>query len=232
MFEKFTERGRKIMSLARQEAQICNSECIGTEHILLGILVEGCGVAARILKKLGVTTQDVHSQVKQVVPPSTSPVVHLGQVPFSPRVKRVLEMAEEEAVTQNTGTIGTGEILVGLMRETEGVAAQILKNLKVNFDQVYHEVREIQKGEFPDNDLKDALSVSKPSDNGVKMTVRILREKQATSKATDITIVMNGRYYEEVGCVQVSGVRSDKAFSTAKAIAEEAESDCYIVEFH
>lgn len=229
MFEKFTERARKVMTLARHESQRLNSEYIGTEHILLGILVEGGGVAARILRKMDITTDAVYPEIAKLVRPSTAPVVHLGQIPLSPRTKRVLELAEEEAVSKHLGTVGTGEILIGLLREVDGVAAQILKRLRVDYDRVCAEVRRIQEQEVPD--LKEALSASQPSSDGVKMVVRILGEKKTTSKATPVTIVMNGRYYEEVSCIQISGVRQDKTFSTAMAIAAEAGAECYIVEF-
>ena len=87
MFEKFTERARKVMSLARQEAQRLNSEFIGTEHILLGIIQEGGGVAAKVLKNLNVDLKRIRTEIEKLITPSTSPTVTLGQLPFSPRAK-------------------------------------------------------------------------------------------------------------------------------------------------
>src|SRR4026207_42352 len=93
MFEKFTERARKVMGLARQEAQRPTSEFIGTEHILLGIIQEGGGVAAKVLKNLQVDLKRIRQEIEKLITPSTSPTVTLGQLPFSPRPHRLLQHA-------------------------------------------------------------------------------------------------------------------------------------------
>ena len=113
MFEKFTERARKVMSLARQEAQRLNSEFIGTEHILLGIIQEGGGVAAKVLKNLNVDLKRIRQEIEKLITPSTSPTVTLGQLPFSPRAKRVIELAGEAASSLGHDVIGTEHLLLG-----------------------------------------------------------------------------------------------------------------------
>jgi ATP-dependent Clp protease ATP-binding subunit ClpC len=143
MFEKFTERARKVMSLARQEAQRLNSEFIGTEHILLGIIQEGGGVAAKVLKNLNVDLKRIRQEIEKLITPSTSPTVTLGQLPFSPRAKRVIELAGEAASQLGHDVIGTEHLLLGLLKENEGIAAQVLTNLGLKLDEVRDMVLEV-----------------------------------------------------------------------------------------
>jgi ATP-dependent Clp protease ATP-binding subunit ClpC len=127
MFEKFTERSRTVMQRARAEAQLANSEFIGTEHLLLGILDEGGGVAAKILKSLNLAKAEVLKEVQKRITPPTNPPITLGQLPFSPRSKRVIELAGECADGYGHEVIGTEHILIGLVKENEGIAADVLK---------------------------------------------------------------------------------------------------------
>jgi ATP-dependent Clp protease ATP-binding subunit ClpA len=143
MFERFTERARKVMSLARQEAQRLNSEFIGTEHILLGIIQEGGGVAAKVLKLLKVDVKQTIQEVEKLITPSTSPTVTLGQLPFSPRAKRVFELAGEVMSQLGNDVIGTEHLLLGLLKENEGIAAQVLINMGLKLDQVRDATLEI-----------------------------------------------------------------------------------------
>ncbi len=143
MFEKFTERARKVMSLARQEAQRLNSEFIGTEHILLGIIQEGGGVAAKVLKNLNVDLKRIRQEIERLISPATSPTVTLGQLPFSPRAKRVIELAGEAATQLGHDVIGTEHLLLGLLKENEGIAAQVLTNLGLKLDEVRDMVLEV-----------------------------------------------------------------------------------------
>ncbi|MBI2930915.1 MAG: AAA family ATPase, partial [Planctomycetes bacterium] len=143
MFEKFTERARKVMSLARQEAQRLNSEFIGTEHILLGIIQEGGGVAAKVLKNLNVDLKRIRQEIEKLITPSSSPTVTLGQLPFSPRAKRVIELAGEAASQLGHDVIGTEHLLLGLLKENEGIAAQVLTNLGLKLDEVRDMVLEV-----------------------------------------------------------------------------------------
>jgi ATP-dependent Clp protease ATP-binding subunit ClpC len=134
MFEKFTERARKVMSLSRQESQRRNADFIGTEHILLGIVKEGAGVAVKVFKNLGITEEAIVKEVEAIVTPSTSPTATLGQLPFSPRSKRVIELAGEAASQLGSDVIGTEHLLLGLIKENEGIAAQVLTNLGMKLD--------------------------------------------------------------------------------------------------
>src|SRR6516165_4232580 len=158
MFEKFTERARKVMSLARQEAQRLNSEFIGTEHILLGIIQEGGGVAAKVLKNLNVDLKRIRQEIEKLITPSTAPTVTLGQLPFSPRAKRVIELAGEAASQLGHDVIGTEHLLLGLLKENEGIAAQVLTNLGLKLDEVRDMVLEVLGADVGQQDVDDKLS--------------------------------------------------------------------------
>ncbi len=139
MFERFTDRARKVMALANQEAQRFNHEYIGTEHILLGLVKEGSGVGANVLKNLGVDLRKVRLEVEKLVK-SGPEMVTMGKLPQTPRAKRVIEYAIEEARTLNHNYVGTEHLLLGLLREQDGVAAQVLMNLGLKLDDVREEV--------------------------------------------------------------------------------------------
>jgi len=162
MFEKFTERARKVMSLARQEAQRLNSEFIGTEHILLGIIQEGGGVAAKVLKNLNVDLKRIRQEIERLISPATSPTVTLGQLPFSPRAKRVIELAGEAATQLGHDVIGTEHLLLGLLKENEGIAAQVLTNLGLKLDEVRDMVLEVL-GADAQTDMEDKIGGQKGS---------------------------------------------------------------------
>jgi ATP-dependent Clp protease ATP-binding subunit ClpC len=139
MFERFTDRARKVMALANQEAQRFNHEWIGTEHILLGLVKEGSGVGANVLKNLDVDIKKLRLEVEKLVK-SGPDMVTMGKLPHTPRAKKVIEYAIEEARSLNHNYIGTEHILLGLLRETEGVAAQVLMNLGLKLEDVRQEV--------------------------------------------------------------------------------------------
>lgn len=139
MYERFTDRARKVMQLANQEAQRFNHEYIGTEHILLGLVKEGSGVAANVLKNLDVDLRKIRIEVEKIV--QTGPdMVTMGKLPQTPRAKKVIEYAMEEARNLNHNYVGTEHLLLGLLREQEGVAAQVLMNLGMKLDDVRDEV--------------------------------------------------------------------------------------------
>ncbi|HHT9133164.1 MAG TPA: Clp protease N-terminal domain-containing protein, partial [Candidatus Tripitaka californicus] len=139
MFDKFTDRARKVMALAREEARRYNHEYIGTEHILLGLVKEGSGVAATVLQNLDIELKKIRMEIEKIV--QTGPdLVSVGQLPFTPKVKKVLEYAMEEAKNLGHNYIGTEHLLLGLLREQEGVAAQVLLNLGVKLEDVREEV--------------------------------------------------------------------------------------------
>ncbi len=139
MFERFTDRARKVMALANQEAQRFNHEYIGTEHILLGLVKEGSGVGANVLKNLEVDLRKVRLEVEKLVK-SGPDMVTMGKLPQTPRAKKVIEYGIEEARQLNHNYVGTEHLLLGLLREQDGVAAQVLMNLGLKLDEVREEV--------------------------------------------------------------------------------------------
>ena len=139
MYERFTDRARKVMQLANQEAQRFNHEYIGTEHILLGLIKEGSGVAANVLKNLDVDLRKIRLEVEKLVQ-SGPDMVTMGKLPQTPRAKKVIEYSMEEARNLNHNYVGTEHVLLGLLREQEGVAAQVLMNLGLKLEEVREEV--------------------------------------------------------------------------------------------
>ena len=144
MFERFTDRARRVIILAQDEARLLNHTYIGTEHLLLGLISEGEGVAAKALESLGVSLESVRSQVEeQIGAGSTSPT---GYIPFTPRAKKVLELSLREALQLGHNYIGTEHILLGLIREGEGVAAQVLQKLGADLSRVRQQVIQLLSG--------------------------------------------------------------------------------------
>jgi ATP-dependent Clp protease ATP-binding subunit ClpC len=139
MYERFTDRARKVMQLANQEAQRFNHEYVGTEHVLLGLVKEGSGVAANVLKNLDVDLRKIRVEVEKIVQ-SGPDMVTMGKLPQTPRAKKVIEYAIEEARNLNHNYVGTEHLLLGLLREQEGVAAQVLMNLGLKLEEVREEV--------------------------------------------------------------------------------------------
>ena len=139
MFERLTDRARKVMALANQEAQRFNHEYIGTEHILLGLVKEGSGVGANVLKHLEIDLRKVRLEVEKLVK-SGPEMVTMGKLPQTPRAKKVIEYAIEEARSLNHNYVGTEHLLLGLLREQDGVAAQVLMNLGLKLEDVREEV--------------------------------------------------------------------------------------------
>ncbi len=139
MYERFTDRARKVMQLANQEAQRFNHEYIGTEHVLLGLIKEGSGVAANVLKNLDIDLRKIRLEVEKLVQ-SGPDMVTMGKLPQTPRAKKVIEYSMEEARNLNHNYVGTEHILLGLLREQEGVAAQVLMNLGLKLEDVREEV--------------------------------------------------------------------------------------------
>jgi ATP-dependent Clp protease ATP-binding subunit ClpC len=142
MFERFTDRARKVMALANQEAQRFNHEYVGTEHILLGLVKEGQGVAANVLHNLQVDLKKIRLEVEKIVKSGPN-MVTMGKLPQTPRAKKVIEFAIEEARNLGHNYVGTEHLLLGLLREHDGVAAQVLMNLGLKLDDVRAEVLNI-----------------------------------------------------------------------------------------
>ncbi|MFQ5653231.1 MAG: ATP-dependent Clp protease ATP-binding subunit [Planctomycetota bacterium] len=142
MFDRFTDRARKVMALARKEAQRFNHDFIGTEHILLGLVQEGSGVAANVLKNLDIDSNKIRAEIEKHVQSGPS-MVTMGQLPFTPRAKKVLELSQEEANELGHNYIGTEHLLLGLIRENDGVAAQVMMDLGIKLEDVRNEVLEL-----------------------------------------------------------------------------------------
>ena len=148
MFDRFTERARKVMSLARLEAQRFYHDYVGTEHILLALVKEGTGVASVVLKKMGVELKEIRNEIERTVERGPQPVSASQQLPYTPRAKKVLELALEEARSLGHHYIGTEHLLLGLLREHDGYAAQALMNLGLKLDDVRGEVHNFLGSEF------------------------------------------------------------------------------------
>ncbi len=163
MFERFTDRARKVMALANQEAQRFNHEYVGTEHVLLGLVKEGQGVAANVLHNLSVDLKKIRLEVEKIVK-SGPAMVTMGKLPQTPRAKKVIEFAIEEARNLGHNYVGTEHLLLGLLREHDGVAAQVLMNLGLKLDDVRSEVLNIlgasmeAEGEVADGETRRGKS--------------------------------------------------------------------------
>ena len=144
MFERFTDRARRVVVLAQEEARMLNHNYIGTEHILLGLIHEGEGVAAKALEALGISLEAVRSQVEEII--GQGQQAPSGHIPFTPRAKKVLELSLREALQLGHNYIGTEHILLGLIREGEGVAAQVLVKLGADLNRVRTQVISLLSG--------------------------------------------------------------------------------------
>jgi ATP-dependent Clp protease ATP-binding subunit ClpC len=144
MFERFTDRARRVVVLAQEEARLLNHNYIGTEHLLLGLIHEGEGLAAKALESLGVTLEGVRSQVEDMIGVGTA--TPQGHIPFTPRAKKVLELSLREALQLGHNYIGTEHILLGLLREGEGVAAQVLMKIGLDMQKIRQTVLQAMQG--------------------------------------------------------------------------------------
>ena len=172
MYERFTDRARKVMQLANQEAQRFNHEYIGTEHLLLGLIKEGSGVAANVLMNLEVDLRKIRLEVEKLVQ-SGPEMVTMGKLPQTPRAKKVIEYSMEEARNLNHNYVGTEHVLLGLLREQEGVAAQVLMNLGLKLEEVREEVLNLlghglENDEVADRGGRDTGGSESPSGKGGK----------------------------------------------------------------
>lgn len=157
MFERFTDRARRVVVLAQEEARMLNHSYIGTEHLLLGLIHEGEGIAARALESLGVTLTAVREQVQDII--GSGQQAPSGHIPFTPRAKKVLELSMREAIQLNHGYIGTEHILLGMVRANEGVANQVLTNLGADQARIRQTVTDMISGYPSAGDNKEAAGV-------------------------------------------------------------------------
>jgi ATP-dependent Clp protease ATP-binding subunit ClpA len=144
MFERFTDRARRVVVLAQEEARMLNRNYVGTEHLLLGLIHEGKGVAARALESLGISLEAVRQQVEEIIGQGQDTLS--GHIPFTPRAKKVLELSHREALQLGHNYIGTEHILLGLIGEGEGVAAQVLVKLGADLNRVRQRVIQLLHG--------------------------------------------------------------------------------------
>ena len=160
MFERFTDRARRVVVLAQEEARMLNHNYIGTEHILLGLIHEGEGVAAKALESLGISLDAVRQQVEEII--GQGQQAPSGHIPFTPRAKKVLELSLREALQLGHNYIGTEHILLGLIREGEGVAAQVLVKLGADLNKVRQQVIQLLNG-YQSKEPAGAAAESTPS---------------------------------------------------------------------
>jgi len=156
MFERFTERARRVVVLAQEEARMLDHNYIGTEHILLGLIHEGDGVAARVIGSMGLTLEAARDQVEQMI--GRGSAAPSGHIPFTPRAKKVLELSLREALELNNTYIGTEHILLGLIREGHGVGAQILERLAGPLPTVRERVIEVAGSEPQEADSDEPMA--------------------------------------------------------------------------
>jgi ATP-dependent Clp protease ATP-binding subunit ClpA len=164
MFERFTDRSRRVVVLAGEEARMLNHDYIGTEHLLLGLIHEGEGVAAKALESLGIGLEAVRQQVEEII--GQGQQAPSGHIPFTPRTKKVLELALREATQLGHNYIGTEHILLGLIREAEGVAAQVLVRLGADLHRVRRQVILLVHG-YQGKEPQTAQAESRPGLLGV-----------------------------------------------------------------
>jgi ATP-dependent Clp protease ATP-binding subunit ClpC len=162
MFERFSDRARRVIVLAQQEARLLDHNYIGTEHILLGLIREGDGVAAMALESLGINLTAMRQAVEDVIGRGTKPLPETGHIPFTPRSKKVLELALREALQLSSDYIGTEHILLALIREGDGVAAHVLRDSGVDFNRARQQVIEMLHGQR----AEDAPRLSGPLAGG------------------------------------------------------------------
>ena len=189
MFERFTDRARRVVVLAQEEARLLNHNYIGTEHILLGLIHEGEGVAAKALESLGISLEAVRAQVEEIIGQGQS--APTGHIPFTPRAKKVLELSLREAKQLGHDYIGTEHILLGLIREGEGVAAQVLVKLGADLSRVRQQVIQVLAGGEAAVEQADAptrlVRMTVPADlrQAEEQLGQVRREKQAAIDAED-----------------------------------------------
>jgi len=197
MFERFTERARRTVVLAQEEARMLEHNYIGTEHILLGLIHEGEGVAARALESLGISHEAVRRQVEEII--GRGQHASSGHIPFTPRAKKVLELSLREALQLGHTYIGTEHILLGLIREGDGVAAQVLVRLGADLNRTRQRVIEVLTGRGFEADVIRAGRGEDPlADRLASIATRLaaierrLRESPAPGSAADLGWLLYG----------------------------------------
>ncbi|WP_120005599.1 ATP-dependent Clp protease ATP-binding subunit [Nesterenkonia muleiensis] len=210
MFERFTDRARRVVVLAQEEARMLNHNYIGTEHILLGLIHEGEGVAAKALESLDINLQGVREKVQEKIGPGQN--APSGHIPFTPRAKKVLELSLREALQLGHNYIGTEHILLGLIREGEGVAAQVLVEMNADLNKVRQQVIQLLSGySGGDQQEKAGAGVGQGSSGGTPSGSVVLdqfgRNLTAAAREAQLDPVV-GRDYERERVMQVLSRRT------------------------
>jgi ATP-dependent Clp protease ATP-binding subunit ClpC len=185
MFERFTDRARRVVVLAQEEARMLNHNYIGTEHILLGLIHEGEGVAAKALESMNISLEAVRNQVTEII--GRGQTAPAGHIPFTPRAKKVLELSLREALQLGHNYIGTEHILLGLIREGEGVAAQVLQKLSADLNRVRQQVIQLLSGYSGSEGGKAGAGVGEGSSGGAREGSTVLDQfgRNLTQAARD-----------------------------------------------
>ncbi len=181
MFQRFTDRARRVVVLAQEEARLLRHTYVGTEHLLLGLLHEGEGVAAQALASLGISLADVRGQVEEIIGHGRNPVS--GHIPFTPRTKKVLELSLREALALGHHYIGTEHLLLAMLREGQGVAAQVLTRLGTDHAQVRERVLALLTGECEQQDLQGQLA---DLVDAAERLTQVRQQKEAAFDAGDL----------------------------------------------
>jgi ATP-dependent Clp protease ATP-binding subunit ClpA len=188
MFERFTDRARRVVVLAQEEARLLNHNYVGTEHLLLGLIHEGEGVAAMALESLGISLQAVRAEVEEII--GRGQRTPSGHIPFTPRAKKVLELSLREAKQLGHNYIGTEHILLGLIREGEGVAAQVLVKLAADLSRAREQVIGLLSGDAGTEEAAARtrlVRLTVPDDllEAQEQFAQVRREKEAAINAED-----------------------------------------------
>jgi ATP-dependent Clp protease ATP-binding subunit ClpA len=188
MFERFTDRARRVVVLAQEEARLLNHNYIGTEHLLLGLISEGQGVAAKALESLGISLEAVRAQVEEII--GQGQQAPTGHIPFTPRAKKVLELSLREAKQLGHNYIGTEHILLGLIREGEGVAAHVLVKLGADLSRARGQVIGLLSGDAGTEEAAARtrlVRMTVPDDllEAQEQFAQVRREKEAAIDAED-----------------------------------------------
>jgi Clp amino terminal domain, pathogenicity island component/UvrB/uvrC motif len=198
MFERFTDRARQAVALAQEEAKRLDHNYIGTEHILLGLLREGDGVAAKVLESLGISLDAVRQQVEEII--GRGQQAPSGHIPFTPRAKKVLELSLRESKQLGHNYIGTEHILLGLLREGDGVAAQVLVKLGADLNRVRQQVIQLLHG----YQGEEPRLARRPPEEGVPATEAQARLSTIEARLTAIEVLL-------AAVEQRVGIRPDTA---------------------
>lgn len=206
MFERFTDRARKVMALANQESQRFNHKYIGTEHILLGLLKEGAGNGIKVLKNLGVDLHKARLEVEKLLKKEPE-IIQTGKLPQSPRAKKVLEYAIEEAENLKHKFIGTEHLALGLLREGDGVAAQVLLNLGLKLEDVREQALNLYEGEIQLDAAGGAARTSEELD--APPLVLLLDPGTATAEEIGQLLLEFSTLYRMLGGSGITFTKSD-----------------------